>query len=118
NPELRLEESPFFVAAEATPWKRGGVPRRAGVSSFGLGGTNAHVVLEEAPHSPPPGRSRPHQLLVLSARSEAALEATTSLVMERLAREPRWPLADIAFTLQAGRTSFDHRRAVVCGDIA
>src|SRR5579875_2846674 len=74
NPELHLDQSPFYVNTHLTPWPRTSMPRRAGVNSFGLGGTNAHVVLEEAPPPPPSGPARPWQLLLLSARTPSALE--------------------------------------------
>ncbi|MCH9648390.1 MAG: amino acid adenylation domain-containing protein [Deltaproteobacteria bacterium] len=117
NPEIDFAASPFFVNTELRPWERGEVPRRAGVSSFGFGGTNAHLVLEEAPPQPASGPSRGFQLLVLSAKTEAA----TSVAAERLASfvegdaqegESR-PLADVAFTLQQGRQAFAYRRTVV-----
>jgi acyl transferase domain-containing protein len=114
NPELRIGDTPFFVNAALTPWRTGGGPRRAGVSSFGIGGTNAHVVVEEAPPAPPSGPSRPWQLLVLSARTPSALEAATERLADHLRRHPELPLADVAHTLQVGRSGFDHRRAVSC----
>src|SRR5206468_1027680 len=80
NPAIDLANSPFYVNTKLSPWTRTGEPRRAGVSSFGVGGTNAHVVLEEAPVTPRPASSCVGHLLVLSARSAAALdEATTNL---------------------------------------
>ena len=114
NPALRLEESPFFVNAEPTPLApRGGAPRRAGVSSFGIGGTNAHVVLEEAPPRAerPPADARP-QVLVLSARTPTALDAAAQRLAAHLEAGGE-PLADAAWTLQTGRRSLPHRRAVV-----
>src|SRR6185295_7668629 len=119
NPRLDLAASPFHVNARLTEWRSEGGPRRAGVSSFGLGGTNAHVVLEEAPPAEPSGPSRPRQLVVLSARSAAALERVTDDLAAHLraAAEPgpaRFAhFADIAWTLQAGRRAFRHRRALV-----
>lgn len=117
NPELDLEHGPFFVNARSRDWE-GPAPRRAGVSAFGLGGTNAHVVLEEAPARGPSGPSRPFQLLRLSARSDAALEAMTARLAEHLKQNPTLPLADVAYTLGVGRRTFDHRRFVVCRDTA
>jgi phthiocerol/phenolphthiocerol synthesis type-I polyketide synthase E len=85
NPRLDLRDGPFYVPATATPWKAGEVPRRAGVSSFGLGGTNAHVVLEEAPPAAPGEPPlRPWQLLPLSARTPAALEQAAARLAARL----------------------------------
>jgi amino acid adenylation domain-containing protein len=107
-----MANSPFRVTAVPARWESNGQPRRAGVSAFGVGGTNAHVVLEEAPatHSDPPDRAA--QLLVLSARSQPALEAATSNLIADLASHPDRELADVAFTLQTGRRAFDHRRTV------
>ncbi len=114
NPELALEDSPFFVNAESRPWPRGEHPRRAAVSAFGLGGTNAHAILEEAPARADSGPSRPWQLLPLSARTPAALEVLSARLGERLEQQPEPPLPDVAFTLQQGRAAFEHRRVVVC----
>ncbi|WP_437528736.1 type I polyketide synthase [Sorangium sp. So ce726] len=120
NPRFDWQESPFFVNAAPQAWGRaaGGTPRRAGVSSFGIGGTNAHVVLEEAPPRPPSGPSRPHQLLVLSAKTRAALDRATADLARHLEQRPELPLADVASTLQLGRRALPHRRAVVCSDAA
>ena len=115
NPALALAGSPFVVSARAVPWPAGAAPRRAGVSSFGIGGTNAHVVLEEAPPPGEPAPSRPHQLLLLSAATETALEAATANLVARL---PALDLADAAHTLQVGRRRLAHRRMVVCTDAA
>ncbi len=115
NPDLGIEDSPFYVNAELRDWATDG-PRRAGVSSFGIGGTNAHVVLEEAPRPAPSGPSRPWQLLVLSARTATALESATENLRRHLEESPEADLADIGFTLQAGRRAFGHRRILVCRD--
>ncbi|KYF70741.1 SDR family NAD(P)-dependent oxidoreductase [Sorangium cellulosum] len=114
NPALDLENSPFHVAAELTAWSPAGAPRRAGVSSFGLGGTNAHVVLEEAPPPPDVDPPRPCELLVLSARSSASLGRLTDALAEHLEARADLELGDVARTLQLGRRAFGHRRAVVC----
>jgi acyl transferase domain-containing protein len=116
NPKMDIENSPFFVNARLRAWEPGGTPRRAGVSSFGMGGTNAHVVLEEAPETGPSGESRPVQLLLISAKTEAALDAATANLADFLAREQNANLADVAYTLQTGRRDFAHRRMVVCRD--
>jgi phthiocerol/phenolphthiocerol synthesis type-I polyketide synthase E len=113
NPRLNIEGSPFVVRGELRPWETAGTPRRAGVSSFGIGGTNAHVVLEEAPAAVPSGPSRPWQVLALSARSPQALDAATDRLAEHLAAHPDLPLADVALTLQEGRRAFAFRRTVV-----
>ncbi len=116
NPAIPFAETPFFVAAEARPWESDGEPLRAGVNSFGIGGTNAHVVLEEAPARAPSGPSRPWQLLVLSAAGEAALERATGDLAAHLTAHPEGNLADIAHTGRIGRKVLRHRRALVCRD--
>jgi phthiocerol/phenolphthiocerol synthesis type-I polyketide synthase E len=110
NPQIDFEASPFFVNSDLAPWPEG--PRRAGVSSFGFGGTNAHVVLEEAPAPLATDPDRPWQLLVLSARSAGALDAATRNLAAFLDESPAADLADVAFTLQVGRQPFEHRRAL------
>ncbi|HMN78586.1 MAG TPA: SDR family NAD(P)-dependent oxidoreductase [Burkholderiaceae bacterium] len=118
NPQLALEDSPFTASATAAPWPEGDAPRRAGVSSFGIGGTNAHVVLEEAPPVPAAVPCAGPSLLVLSARSAAALDAASARLADHLRREPGQSLRDVAWTLQAGRRAFAYRRAVVVDDAA
>ncbi|MEK8051134.1 amino acid adenylation domain-containing protein [Ideonella sp. DXS22W] len=116
NPRIDFAHSPFAVNATLRDWQPpAGTPRRIGVSSFGLGGTNAHVVLEQAPERPPGGAARDVQLLPLSARSPAALERLAQALAQRLAALPATPeaLADVAWTLQTGRREFAHRRIVV-----
>ncbi|MEU6238306.1 type I polyketide synthase, partial [Kitasatospora sp. NPDC047058] len=112
NPDIRFETTPFRVQRELTPWEPGDGPRRAGVSAFGFGGTNAHVVVEEAPPPPAPEPARPSQLLVLTARTPQALEQATDRLVEHLRTEPQ-ALVDVAYTLSRGREHFPHRRAVV-----
>jgi amino acid adenylation domain-containing protein len=116
NPKIDFANSPFYVNGTLSDWKRGETPRRAGVSSFAIGGTNAHVVLEEAPLTQPSGESRSAQLLVLSAKTATALEAATDNLAAYLKDQPEVKLADVAYTLQRGRRAFPHRRIVVCAD--
>ena len=121
NPAIDLAASPFYVPTEPTDWPApADGPRRAGVSSFGIGGTNVHVVLEEAPEPPPSVPSRPWQVLLLSARSAAASDAAGERLAEHLATPAgaEKPLADVAHTLATGRRVFRHRRAVVARDTA
>jgi len=118
NPKIDFENSPFYVNTRLSEWNINGHPRRAGVSSFGVGGTNAHVVLEEAPAVEPSGPSRPAQLLLFSARSDSALESATKNLAEHLKSETELNLADVAYTLQTGRRDFKHRRMLVCQDAA
>ena len=117
NPKCNFEETPFYVNAKLTEWKAGETPRRAGVSSFGFGGTNAHIILEEAPPLELSGESRPWQLLRLSAKTETALEASTCNLSRYFKDNPQCNLADAAYTLSVGRRSFDHRRILVCRDV-
>jgi phthiocerol/phenolphthiocerol synthesis type-I polyketide synthase E len=116
NPKIDFAGSPFFVNRELRDWPAGdGEPRMAGVSSFGIGGTNAHAVLEEAPPRELSGPSRRHQLLILSARTEASLEAAAERLAGHLERSEE-NVADAAFTLRTGRRELEHRRAMVCTD--
>jgi acyl transferase domain-containing protein/acyl carrier protein len=119
NPRIRQDALPFAVNQTVRPWP-GPSPRRAGVSSFGIGGTNAHVIVEEAPASTSTDAScpsRPSQIVLLSARSETALERSVERLSGRL-RDDAISLADVAYTLAVGRKAFRYRRAVVCRDLA
>ncbi|HEX5757743.1 MAG TPA: acyltransferase domain-containing protein, partial [Thermoanaerobaculia bacterium] len=118
NPAIDFAGGPFYVNSVLADWEVGEGPRRAGVSSFGVGGTNAHVILEEAPAPEPPAASRPWQLLLLSARSSEALEAVTRNLLAYLREETAAELSDVAHTLQLGRSVFRHRRLLVCRDRA
>ncbi|WP_055700798.1 type I polyketide synthase [Streptomyces silaceus] len=120
HPELGLDASPFRVVDRAAPWPSPAAgPRRAGVSSLGIGGTNVHVVLEEAP--PRPGTTdaaapRRTEILPLSARTESALAALAGRLATAL-RAPGAPsLADTAHTLRTGRTPMDVRAYVLASD--
>ncbi len=115
NPSIDFDDSPFYLAGEATPWQTEGFPRRAGVSSFGIGGTNAHVVLEEAPPTEPApgGPGRKQKLVLLSARGQDALDRSAFNLASRLRDNPGLDLGDVAFTLQTGRGVFAHRRMMV-----
>ncbi|HEX7047612.1 MAG TPA: aminotransferase class III-fold pyridoxal phosphate-dependent enzyme [Gammaproteobacteria bacterium] len=116
NPALGLEQSPFHVIDETRDWPADGKPRLAAVSSFGLGGTNAHVVLEEAPVRETSAATTNPQLLVLSAKTEAALDRACDAVAHYLNENEQTNFADIAFTLQLGRQAFEHRLAVAAND--
>ncbi|MCG7204959.1 type I polyketide synthase [Streptomyces arenae] len=117
NPEIDLASGPFHVPDVAAAWPPGDGPRRAGVSSFGMGGTNAHVVLEEAPV--PPERIAPRrsaQVLVVSGASERALADNAAALGRALAERPDVDLADAAFTSQLGRRALPYRAAVVAAN--
>lgn len=117
NPNIDFESTPFYVNSTLSEWKSDGIPRRAGVSSFGIGGTNAHVILQEAPVAEPPSPSRSHQLLLLSARTKSALETATRNAIDFFKGHAGLNLADTAYTLQTGRRAFNYRRFIVCRDV-
>lgn len=117
NPKAGFDGSPFYVNTKLTEWPVNGTPRRAGVSSLGIGGTNVHVILEEAPELDKETSSRKHHLLVFSAKNQAALESLTTRIADHLDAHPDLQLADVAHTLQVGRKAFPHRRALVCETI-
>jgi phthiocerol/phenolphthiocerol synthesis type-I polyketide synthase E len=117
NPRIDFASSPFYVSSRLADWPDldgSGAPRRAGVSSFGMGGTNVHVVLEQAPEREASGPSRPWQLLVLTAKTPTALESATDRFADWLEQNPETSFPDVAWTLQVGRRTFPHRRALVC----
>ena len=118
NPKIDFANSPFYVNGELREWEAGEAPRRAGVSSFGIGGTNAHIVVEEVPPLPASGPSRPWQLLPLSARTETALERMSENLASYLRSHEDANLADVAYTLVVGRKAFSHRRMLVCQTVA
>ncbi|MFC7440510.1 type I polyketide synthase [Laceyella putida] len=119
NPKIDFDDSPFYVQTKLIPWERRGEhPRRAGVSSFGIGGTNAHVVLEEAPAMNSGPSPRAAHLITISAKTVAALERMTDRLAEHLANHPDGPLADVAYTLRLGRKDFVHRRFIVASNVA
>lgn len=118
NPQIDFAHGNFFVNATLRSWKTSDFPRRAAVSSFGIGGTNAHLLLEEAP---PVWRksgvpSRPWNLLPLSARTEQAQKTLAQNLKAHLLNHPEISIADVAYTLQVGRTALEHRRVIVCQD--
>src|SRR3984893_6719029 len=113
NPEIDFKGTPFYVNAQLRKWASDG-PRRAGVMSTGMGGTNAHIVFEEAPESRPGCRIDPSHLLILSARSAAALDHTTHRLRDFLERNDSVNMNDVAHTLRVGRRMFPHRRYLVC----
>nr|WP_255316318.1 type I polyketide synthase [Streptomyces morookaense] len=120
NPALELEKGPFYVNTACTPWTSEHPVLRAGVSSFGIGGTNAHVVLEEAPQSAAPeggnasGRDG-QQLLMVSAHTADALGAQAEALARHLAGHPHVPLERVAYTLHTARHRFPYHRVVVGG---
>jgi len=117
NPETDLDRTPFYVNTARSAWLSDG-PRRAGVSAFGLGGTNVHVVLEQAPAAVPLARASRPVALLLSAKTPAALDGLVASLARWLRDTPDADLAAVAWTLAAGRARFDHRLAVLCADQA
>lgn len=119
NPNINFSKSPFYVNASLTEWKRGERPRRAGVSSFGIGGTNCHVILEEAPivKASVSKDSSDWNTMVLSAKSPEALDRMTENLAQYLKENNDVNLSDVAFTLQTGRKAFAYKRMFVCRDV-
>ena len=128
NSQIDWSNSPFYVNRKLTNWETNGNPRRAGVSSFGIGGTNIHVIVEEhevgtfhgtsVQKLEVSGQEYFSSLLILSAKSETALDEATANLAIYLTDNPELDLADLAYTLQVGRRAFNHRRMVVCQNIA
>ncbi len=114
NPAIDFANSPFYVSRELRPWPGGPSPRRAGVSAFGIGGTNAHVVLEEAPAgrtAPAGGDGGPPRALLVSAKTATAADARIADLAATVDADA--PLGAVDFTLRHGRPVFEHRRAVL-----
>lgn len=116
NPAIDFGKG-LYVNTELKDWEQGESPRRAAMSSFGIGGTNAHLILEEAPSTVPPKASSKPQVLILSAKSSSALEQATDNLASFLKENPHINLSDVAYTLQTGRQTFSHKRAVLCKDV-
>jgi phthiocerol/phenolphthiocerol synthesis type-I polyketide synthase E len=113
NPRIDFDASPFVVNTELRVWDAPW-PRRAGVSSFGIGGTNAHVIVDEAPPREPSDEpARPVQLLTVSSRSAETLGRAIDRLHDHLEAHPEQSLADVAFTLHTGRRALEYRAAVV-----
>jgi acyl transferase domain-containing protein/thioesterase domain-containing protein len=118
NPHIDFAKSPFYVNTHLRDWKPEGGPRRAAVTSLGIGGTNAHVILEEPPRLNRPNTHREWQVLTLSARSEAALDRAAERFASYLQENPELDIADVSFTCQFGRRAFSYRRALVCRNLS
>ena len=115
NPEIDFPNTPFYVNTALREWISDG-PRRAGVMATGMGGTNAHLVLEEAPPARTSSRAEEPDLLLWSARTESGLEQSTRQLNDFLLRNESIDLTDVADTLQDGRRAFRHRRFAICRD--
>ncbi|MDJ0795566.1 MAG: thioester reductase domain-containing protein [Calothrix sp. MO_167.B12] len=117
NPRIDFDNSPFYVNTKLKKWEVNQGRRLAGVSSFGIGGTNAHLVIEEAPVIAESSlKTRPKQLLLLSAKTSSALETATENLATYLKQHPELNIADVAYTSQVGRRAFNYRRMLVCDD--
>ncbi|MEQ1853194.1 MAG: type I polyketide synthase, partial [Chthoniobacteraceae bacterium] len=119
NPTIDFAASPFIVNDRLTEWRRQSPssPRRAAVNSLGVGGTNAHVVLDEAPERPRSGASkRPYQLLTMSARNRKSLDEYQKRLAAHLRENPEEAFADVAYSLHHGRRAFDQRRVLAARD--
>jgi amino acid adenylation domain-containing protein len=116
NPEINFDDSPFYVNQSCTPWSPKNHPRRAGVSSFGIGGTNAHVVLEQAVTPDASEDSPTRHLMIWSAKTPQALDRATDRLTGWLKNTRDIRLADATYTLAVGRSEFPYRRWLVCSD--
>ena len=116
NPAIPFEQTPFIVNDTLTEWQTDQLPRRAGVSSLGVGGTNAHLVLEEAPAVEEEPSEAPCHLILLSAKSSTAADAQAGRLLAHLKKNPAEDLADLAYTLQRGRKTMRHSRMFVAND--
>lgn len=114
NPKLGLNDSHFYIPSALTEWPRHEHPRRAAISSFGIGGTNAHVILEEAPVAAPSSYNRPWYIVTLSAKTQQALRAAETQLHAFIGQKSPPKLEDLAFTLGVGRKAFQNRSAFVC----
>lgn len=114
NPKIDFKKTPFYVNTQLTPWNPEGHICFAGVSSFGIGGTNAHVVLSEAPNETQAESARPWRLVTLSARTPKELEAMTERFVAHIKTHHRQSFANICYTLHVGRAVFPFRRYLVC----
>ena len=117
NPKLNIKESPFFVNNSLTAWNNGSNPLRAGVSAFGIGGTNAHVVLEEGPIFSSDSSEGKPLLFTLSAKNKKALNRMTTNLISFLESSSDINLADVAYTLQVGRKVFEFKRFFLSSSI-
>lgn len=118
NPHINFSESPFYVNRHTCSWKNNHAVRRAGVSSFGIGGTNSHVILEEAPLQKIHASTRPIHIFLLSAKTFQALEKQKTNLLNYLVqkKDTNIDIADIAYTLQIGRKEFPYRQAFLASN--
>ena len=116
NPNINFKDGPFYVNTELKNWDSD-QPLRAGISSFGIGGTNAHVIIEEAPRKESTEHPKGYHLLTLSAKTPGALSRIEANLLDFLEKNPHLPLADIAWTLNKSRSSFNYRKMLVADSL-
>ncbi|MBA4058278.1 MAG: hypothetical protein C0490_26410, partial [Marivirga sp.] len=115
NPNINFDSTPFYVNNQSSEWNQSAHPLRAGVSSLGVGGTNVHVILEEAPvKTSSSSTNRPYQLMTISAKTPNALKRNIDNVVNYLEQNGKTDLSDIAYTLNACRTTFEYRKTLIC----
>jgi acyl transferase domain-containing protein len=117
NPKNDRKNSPFYINKELLEWKTNEIPHRAGINCFGIGGTNVHMILEEAPQRRNSGKSRPFKLMILSAKTSSALESISDNLSIYLKEKSDIDIADVAYSLNMGRKPFDFRRIVICENV-
>ncbi len=117
NPAIDFTDSPFYICRETSHWLTEALPRRAGVSGFGIGGTNAHLILEEAPQRPEQAAQPGPHLLLVSTKTEAALKQAATNLGEFLQQQETTRLEDVAYTLANGREQFRHRLSLVASSL-
>ncbi len=117
NEKIDFKKSPFYINTELKEWQESNYPLRAGVSSFGVGGTNVHVVLEQASFEQKKTPKHEHNVIILSAKSKDALKQSKLNLIEYLSCNQDENITDIAYTLQVGRAGFNFRETVVCSEI-
>lgn len=117
NPLLNIEDSPFYINKKLKEWKTDGIPLRAGVSSYGIGGTNAHMILEEAPAIEKGYQDKKHEIINMSALSESALNKNIRNLLSFLKNNRELNLSDISYTLNVGRKCFENRYSVAVSSV-
>lgn len=118
NPDIDFQSRPFRINTQLVEWHRNGTPRRAGINNIAVGGTNAHVIIEEAPLQETSAMSREWKLITLSTKTKLALDASTDELASYFAQYPQLSIADAAFTLHVGRRTYPYRRAIICKEHA
>lgn len=119
NPNIDFARTPFYVVGEGKAWSDREQPLRAGVNGFGFGGTNAHIILEQAPKLSPSPKSEPkndYSLLCLTARNQRRLQIVAEKLREHLIAHPEQKLDEVCFTLNNAQKEFPSKAALVVKD--